>query len=391
VFQGDHMGATDLMQMVGRSRNCAESHIYIRPFEGGRTIVWQDIYALFEQRALSTGLDCRFDAHGIYGISDIQKSMLKLIAMLEADSNHSKNDLLSHFVALAEGYKLAFSEADNPALRAEMKAVAEKVKAEKRAAILASEPVDYPALELHRISGTLTDEVRAGHERFRMEDTVGLELTESLYEQLETPQKREAVRRFTDLCLPLEELREADRHEAKQGHLLSKRKHRTRRRALVRQALLDVFGRDGIANTDEMTAEQIGGVMSNFLELHTDDLRRFFDFRKDQSQKPENILRWVLKKVGILLASRQVMREGKRYMVYFIDRPAVQSMAVLATARLSHLLLKKLERETITKNVYKYESRPDLVAPPPEWFDDNMSGWTYRPEMSDVPTAQASA
>jgi len=389
VFQGDHMGATDLMQMVGRSRNCAESHIYIRPMEGTRTIVWQDIFALFEQRALSTGLDCRFDAHGIYGISDIQKSMLKLIAMLEADSNQSKNDLLSHFVALAEGYKLAFSETDNPALRAEMKAVAEKVKAEKRAAILASEPVDYPALELHRISGTLTDEVRAGHERFRMEDTVGLELTESLYEQLATPKKREAVRSFTDLCLPLEELREADRHEAKQGHLLSKRKHRTRRRALVRQALLDVFGRAGIANTDEMTAEQIGGFISNFLELHTEDLRRFFNFRNDQSQKPEHILRWILKKVGIVLGSRQVMREGKRYMVYSIDRPAVQSMAVLATARLAHLELKKGEREAITKNVDKYKTTPDLVAPP-DWVKP-MPGWTYRPEMSDVPTAQARA
>jgi len=153
----------------------------------------------------------------------------------------------------------------------------------------------------------------------------------------------------------------------------------------VRQALLDVFGRAGIANTDEMTAEQIGSFMSNFLELHTDDLRRFFNFRNDQSQKPEHILRWLLKKVGIVLGSRQVMREGKRYMVYFIDRPVVQSMAVLATARLAHLELRKSE---ITKIMDKYKTTPDLVAPP-DWAKP-MPGWTYRPEMSDVP-AQASA
>jgi len=172
-----------LRQPLGRYRNAEQTHVYIQRCEGSQETDGNEIYRRHEQNAIRTGEHCDFDEHRIYAVTALQQSMLKLQSMLEAEHNRLTNDPLSWFVALArdEGYQVEYCDGEDRGISEALKNAGEQIAQADKEAILAAKPVTHEELDAHRANGTLTPEVRVGHKRFEIEDTVGCECTSPVY------------------------------------------------------------------------------------------------------------------------------------------------------------------------------------------------------------------
>jgi hypothetical protein len=179
--------------------------------------------------------------------------------------------------------------------------------------------------------------VRMGHERFLIEDTVGLTINPQIYKDLHKPPEREKLRRFSDLESAVEELMESDRSEGRENYLLNKRRHRLGQRNLLVKVIQLVFGEQGLGFEGELTGAEIEERMAQFIAAHEHDMRLYFNRRADLSDKPVAIFRWLLTRIGVRLASRQVERQGARFMVYFLDAEHLAKWQGYATARRAHL------------------------------------------------------
>jgi late competence protein required for DNA uptake (superfamily II DNA/RNA helicase) len=373
VFHSRPLAAPDLLQMLGRCRHAAETHVYVQPSEGGTaTTNAEAIYDQHIKRVQRTRQECAFDEHGVFDANPLQKSILRLLSQIEAEHNRNTNNLLSYFVALAErsGYRLEYVSGRDHTMRAALKEARKAIAERDKAEILAAAPVSHDDLELHRARGNITPEIRAGYERFKIEDTVGQPLNEPLYDDLHKPQARDALRRFTDLLDTPEEMQARDRQQARDEHLISKRKHYTIRRALISSAIRAAFGDAGLKSREELTTEVINERLSDFVTLHRQDLHLYFGRRNDQTTEPIFVLRWLLKRIGLKLIPRQVMVDRKRFYVYRLDSDAVAKQQAYSDSRLRHLAQKKSEKapspSDYLKNTYKdirrYRERSDIRA-----------------------------
>lgn len=370
------LGAPDYLQMLGRCRYPQETHAYVQPVEGYDETDASAIYKRELTKAEHTGAACNFNEAGIWAVNDVQKSMLRLLSMIQAEQNRSTNNLLSHFVALAVdgGYKVDYHDGDDPGINKALAEAGEEVAQETKEAVLAAAPVDDDAIKHHREKGTLTDAHRAGNERWKIENTIGLPITSDLYDEFHTS---DAKTRFLNRC-DLEDSRaavvERDRKQASNEHLITRRGHYTMRRALVNQLLRDVFGEQGRASTERRRANEIDERMENFKTLWGDQLRLYFDKRRiDHSDKSIAVLRWILKQYDIQISSQQVMRDGERFYEYFIDQEHEAERRELVMARLAHLAALKAQQaeksnylKPVLGQIYPPEvtTRQPLFEPP---------------------------
>jgi hypothetical protein len=366
VFKGHHLPAGDLHQLLGRCRSTQETHAYVQPVKGRRLDDWQMIYNMHERNAIRTGEICDFNQEGIYAITPIQQSMLKLLSLLEASRNRSINDLLSYFVSLSQGYHVCYHDGENHALREELRESKQILAKIERHNVMQAEPIDHAQMDLHRQEGTLTPEIRAGHRRWLIEDSVGCTLDDQLYDDLHAPKAREHLRHFTDLATDELELRQRDQQQASDDHLLHQRNHHTMRQRLLKRLIRDVWGEEGLEAGTELglSKADITARMTDFMQLHLVDLVTFFKWRADQSQQSVAILRWMLSQIGLKLESEQVMRDGQRFRVYRINSDDYEKQRHYARLRREHLLeqarlrLEEAEALGITQNVMEYNNAP---------------------------------
>ena len=358
IFNSRPLAAPDLHQMIGRARNTQATHVYVQPSHGNLEIDWHRIYHRHESNALKTGMACEFDRYGVLSVTPIQRSMLKLLSMIEAEQNRSSNALLSHFVALAQGYTINLIDRENEDLREDMKESRRQVAEAEKEAVMSADVVDYEAYEAHRNAGTLTPDIRAGLERFKIEEMVGAEITSELYDDLHTSQQRETVRRFADLFDDVSALKDYDRRQAKQSTLMIKRKHYVQRQALLWRLIGDMWGEAGLSAMcqTEYSAEDIEARMSNYLTLHKYDIAKVFGWRLDQSHQPVAILRWLLQQIGLKLDSRQIMRDGERFRVYSVDSNSYKHIRRYAEQNLKQRQLKRTSAENSASDASSAEA-----------------------------------
>jgi len=361
IFKGKHLNAGDLHQMLGRCRNAQETHVYLQAIRTQQPEMWETIFERQQRNAQQTALICGFDEDGVWQADDVQKDILKLLAKLQAKHNRSLNDLLSSFVALAEGYNLHYDESQHEVMREILIRVQEKVDEADKQAVLNADPIDHAQLDMHRKQGTLTPEIRAGHQRWRIEDTIGRTITAEIYDNLRTGKQRDHVRRLTDTLTDEETLKQRDREQAENNHLLMNRQHATMHRHLLQMMMQLVWNKHDLrqAVDIELTAEEIEKRFAPFMQLHAQDLVSYFNWRWDQSHEAVAIVRWMLKKVGIKLPSRQVCNNGERYRVYSLDADAIETLYQYAHARKKHL--RHQRDEMITQNVvviYNAQTEP---------------------------------
>jgi hypothetical protein len=83
-------------------------------------------------------------------------------------------------------------------------------------------------------------------------------------------------------------------------------------------------------NREELTEEEINNRYRAYLDEHFAEIEMYLDTRKGLSKTPLNVLRRMLKRVNIKLASRQIMVDGNRRYVYWLDEEWLQRMTELA-------------------------------------------------------------
>lgn len=375
IFTRQPLAPTDMLQMLGRCRHAQERHAWVSSAANSLETDWKAIYQGHRSAALYTGLVCDFTAKGNVKLNPIQEEILLLLANLEAQRNHTMNTMLPFFVHYAqqEGYTVDFREGEAEATREAMQAAAKAVKAAEKASVLAATPVDHQEMERHQTRGTVTPEIAAGYERFKIEDCAGQTITEALYDDLHTSQKRQRLRRFTDMTEKADDdLKVFDREEDERGVLLQKRQHRTVTRKLIRQILVEVWGAHLAGRTlletaaqTPLTADEIGAALSGYIAQNSDHLRHYLGWRNDQSRKPVALLRWILSRVGLRLAGRQVMAAGERFYVYVLEVETVTRMTAYAASRRAHLERKRrLEAEQNAYLTPDYLNRGEYNIPP---------------------------
>lgn len=328
--------ATDMLQMLGRYRNADQRHVYVKPLHQTDPRDWLDRYSALLEAAHDTRHRADFAAHGIGPVDRVQHDILRLDAKLQTAAAVQKTDLVSYFAAYAtaEGFTLAHNNRRAPQTRRAMHDTADRLAEDRKARVLAADPVDRETFDRHQQDGTITPDVIAGHERWKIEHTVGLDITSTVYDDLHTSARRSALRRLADLVSDRERLKARDRQEASDNYLLSQRGHYTSTRDLTHEGIAVVFGTDTIHSTAEQTEAEIVKRLTPWLEANLVRVQRAVDRRDDLSADPMFVLRRLLKAVGLKLARRQVMRDGERFMMYWLDQETRDRWLAYARARL---------------------------------------------------------
>lgn len=355
--------ATDMIQMIGRFRNAQHRHVFVQHLHLADAASADERLADQIAAAQATAAAADFSQHRVETFAPGHKLLEGLRAQIQAAADIQRTDLLSYFVAYAtaEGFELAYSDRKAVRVREALLATAERMAEEWRAAVLAATAISRDEYRQHQQAGTVTPEVVAGYERWKIENTVGLEITGELYDDLHTSQKRAAVRNLTDLLTEPARLQERDRAEASEKYLLSKRGHYTTRRQLAVEALGLVFGREGIRTDDRLTEAHIVERLGAWVETNLPAVQRLIDNRTDLSRDPMFVLRRLLKALGLKLERQRLRVEGERTWYYFLDSAAREKALEYVRARLAHLArLEALSTNTEGGDLYA------LVDTPPE-------------------------
>lgn len=380
MFHNQPVGATDMHQMIMRFRNAGERHAWVQSRNASASEDWRELYDIEKSRAEITGLNCDFDGQGIYAVTPVHKSILRLICSLKAETHRQTNALQSAFVAVArhEGYEVVFDESEPVKVMKRALAKADRdVKAAEKEMRGKAQSIDHEAFETHQKKGTVTDEVRAGHDRFIIEDTVGLNWESKLDDDLISPSNRDKVRRFTDVMyvekgqeqiLKDLDIAEAGGASGFGATILTKRKHHSYHAAFLNYVMALVFGADWrtAPQAAMLTEKQIGERLGNFVANYKNVLKAFYGWREHQSIAPAALVRWLAGRLGVKLQSTQIRQpsdDGKtiRYRVYTIDMGSRAHMQRYGDARMAHLDKKRAENmaeassvNDVTQNLPKY-------------------------------------
>jgi len=396
LFYAQPISATDCHQMLNRCRNPKETLAYVQRMEAANETDVSVIYYKELQTALKTGYVANFDENGVATPSDSQKGLHRLVSSTKAQTNASLNRLYDHFLTLAIGYSETLLDPhDAEAVKRDLTDIDEVIREREKQDTLASTPIDPIAFERLQMDGKVTAAAQAGLKRWKMEKAAGRELTEELYQYVESDEKRSRIYTLTDaLHGKLDDMKARDRAESTSP--IHKRRHHARRWLLLQRLIADVWGSAGLNPDTRLEADAVSAAMGAFIELHKLDIYMLFDRRTDISTNPIAILRWFVGKLGLRLASVQVMDNGTRKRVYQIEAGLLDVMTELALTCNQRRESDKLEREA-TKNqdafseqllktrIPLYKSARVLSnAQHIDWVKD-IPGYTYHPELSDVP------
>ena len=192
------LSAPEIHQLIDRVRHTDETHVHIkrmnRNLDTDPTKLFEDGLA----RARRTGELCAFDEYDILTYTEPAKKLHKLLSHVDAARNHSLNNLHIHYLHLARGKFSAvrFNDSQDTATQEQLKAVKDTIAAERKARVLASDPVDREAYRYAQLAGKVTEDIRDGFVRWQIEHTAGQDITSNLYDLLHTSKQRGALNLF---------------------------------------------------------------------------------------------------------------------------------------------------------------------------------------------------
>jgi hypothetical protein len=334
IFTRNNWGsAASIMQQILRYRKAKSYQLYVSPtFEGIEETDWQNIYQRQMNRITGTAKSANFKAHSLDISNSTQEDILKLTAKYQAQRAIQRNNIFSYVVAFAqnEGFTIAYDESKNHVVQNQLKAARQQLIDEEKIQTLMLEALSPEAFDTKRQKGNISRNDYYALNRYKIERTAGQGITPELFGLLQTSRKRADFNRFCNLFEPLARLQERDRAQAEEKELLIRRRHYTRSMQLVTESLRAIFGDDWMNNREELTEEEINNRYRAYLDEHFAEIEMYLDTRKGLSKTPLNVLRRMLKRVNIKLASRQIMVDGNRRYVYWLDEEWLQRMTELA-------------------------------------------------------------
>ena len=331
--------ATDMIQMLGRFRHAEQRQVYVQPLHQGDPADWLERWGVALDADAETRRAAEFAQHGIGPVPASQHDILQLAAKLASAADQQKTDLLSYFAAYAqaEGFTLAYQDGQHRLTREAIRTAQKALAEERKTRTLTAEPVPRDQYECYQESGQITLAIIAGYARWKIENTVGLPITGAIYDDLHTPTQRAALRRLTDILTNAETLKARDRQEAREQVLLVQRGHYTTTQALIFGGLSAVFGTAFLTANAILTETVIADRLTPWLAARAEQVDRLIGSRRGLSQNPMFVLRRLLAAIGLKLASKQVMVNGERFMLYWLEEAIRDRWLDYARARLAHL------------------------------------------------------
>ena len=339
VFQNGDMTPAEWLQMLGRARNADEYHAYVRPATRDLETDWRGVFQRHHLNATQTARKARFAAYDLPAIGTDQRELLTLAAKDTAARNRQRENPLAYFTALAreQGHAISTRKGRDKVTAKALAEARETVREYDQQQTIAAAPVSPEELDALRAGGAVSEEHRYGFERWKIENTAGLIIDEQLYSDLHTHRQRAALRLFTDLETDLDDLRARDRGQALDGMPVMKRGNYTEKRELLDMLLWSLFDDDLLDSREEMTRSEILERTGTLFDDHTEAIKRVFGWRNDYSADRLQLVRLMLKRVGLRLDYRRVMRDGVRFYLYWLDGDAVTKMRRYATSRRAYL------------------------------------------------------
>jgi len=328
------------------------------------------------KRAEETAKAAEFSRYNIETTTSTTRAIAKLNAMFGESVSQQHYDFFSYMVAglIDEGFQVQYGDKDYPHVTEaiiETRSIRADVTRDKT---LKADPIDPD--ELEKRSGQMTsaelEEASYGVLRWKIEQLTCKPITEESYDLFHNPRSRADFRRLINQLQPVEELKLFDRHEAAESVLLSKRKHVTRNRDLIAGAIAAVFGDKWLlGSTSQLTESEIRERMTAYLDEHLEEIRTYIDHRwKECSNEEINILRRLLKRIGLKLERKQLMRDGERFYVYWINE--THRNLLLDYAR--HALKKRAENSDYFIHGKPLKDSNTNEVMPDDMPDGNFSG-----------------
>jgi len=362
-FDRQPLSPADMLQMMGRARNARVRAAYVQQGEGVRPT---DPRLLYERRLTGAYYNAALGGYD-HGIDAMLLDAHWLGARLEAATNAERNDPLSWFAARAraEGYQIEIDERDGGALKAGWLETRQQLLEAYRELVLTVPPVDPDTYEQAQLAGAVTPELRAGYERWLIERAAGRPIDEETYEALNTPKKREALRNWADANDNEQNVRARDQAEAQNRWQINKRRNRVARRQFFHEFCRVVFNCTPAELADvvrDMSADELRERGSVVVQRYRQQLIWLLGWVPGAcSANPIPVVRWVLRRFGVALASRVGPRDaaGKRPMVYWIEETRWAFWMALARSRLAARV-----EENANNNILAFSSTAAFTVDP---------------------------
>jgi len=361
--------ATQIMQQMMRFRNAQQRALYVPQIEGNLPENALDILLSERGKAKRTAQLAQIPANQI--ATQTQAEIVELWVQYEADSNQQRNNLFAYV------YHLAIQEGFTPILDEHTGEIGKKLLAQIRKEQDALDDqvrctipaMSHEELDQKRQNRTIQEIDFIGYERWKIEDTVGLEITPELNERYKKARARSGLVRFTNYMLATEVSQEIDHTELR---LLPHERHNhTATRHLFESAIEAAFGKAGLTSTEQIHRQELETRLSDFINHNLKDIHHFVDKRNDLSEEVIPIFRRILASHGIKLCSRQIMHNGKRFMVYWLDQDNLEILKTHARARIRHLNTKEHATKNAEISTFSYVNL--VVNPSADYYSETQN------------------
>ena len=349
---GTHLTAHDWLQGVGRCRNANELVYYIRerktktPHDTARAVE-----AVYQSRMQATPKATGFDA--------IDARALDGYAKMQASRNRMKNHQAGYWLEGLDrhGYGIPVSDdSSNQLIEDALKNMKESIKTASITKMLPVAETEFVTDEgynsLRRDQDRtgqqlITEQIYWANQAWGIFNLTGIPNNEETLDYFYTPTNRN---RFLAFYREHFQLAPAlDEEEARRKVLVHRRQYATGKDDLLATLLRAIWGKNSLADiatlqqqfTEDEALERfikVGLADSNGITVGLQNrLATTFNWRVDYSHKPLAVLRWVLRKYGMRLASKQHMIRGERFYIYWFDEAEFSKLRMFALARLDYL------------------------------------------------------
>ena len=349
---GTHLTAHDWLQGVGRCRNANELVYYIRE---RKTKTPNDtataVESVYQSRMQATPNATGFDA--------LDGRALDGYAKMQASRNRMKNHPMGYWYEgiHRQGWAVpVIDDSSNQLIDVALQNMKETIKTASIAKMLPVAETEFVTDEAY--NGLRRDQDRTGkqliteqtywaNQAWGIFNLTGIPNNEQTLDYFYTPTNRN---RFLAFYREHFQLAPAlDEEEARRKVLVHRRQYATGKDDLLATLLRAIWGKNSLADiatlqhqfTEDEALERFikaGLADSNGITVGLQNrLATTFNWRVDYSHKPLAVLRWVLRKYGMRLASKQHMIRGDRFYIYWFDEAEFSKLRMFALARLDYL------------------------------------------------------
>lgn len=331
LFDSHTLPADEIHQMIGRCRKATEFHICIPAHSGSEITDSEALYQRERSSLRDTGrlYKCKSSVSWEIGggknrLCKNQEKYLRLWSKIEGKTTHSKNNLLGHFIYLAQGeFDITFRTANHDSVSEKLENLRTAQETIDKHLVLTSPSIDEETYQRLCEQGKCTPVTKAGFIRWGIEHGYRQPITSKIYDHWEDGGLNK-LRNFINLHSNQEDVIALDEYQDAKGYAVPFRSHFAMKRNLIREVLDVVWGNyDDLNDTQYVSLDHISTVMGPFIQKHKKHMWCFFKWRLNHSPIPKNVLRRLLKEIGLSL---ECPRAGIYKGLYGIKRDDLKTM-----------------------------------------------------------------